>query len=199
MAKVAKPEGWQEDVEAFIREGKNFKVTNEALVEKHGERGRIGGTAYGRYKNKINPAEDRDAGLEAGKERRERQEKVTKRPTWNRQKQKAADESKLAELINKGLYNGVFPFCKSQQLKQEDVDDINLGGAIVGSVLYFFPDINLDHPLIILTTRGILFYLRFRQVCSTIKEKVTETAEAGKEILSGIKAEWKGVDKSGKN
>ncbi|GAH34292.1 unnamed protein product, partial [marine sediment metagenome] len=60
-------------------------------------------------------------------------------------------------------------------------------------------DINLDHPLIILTTRGILFYLRFRQVCSTIKEKVMETAEAGKEILSGIKPEWKGVDKSGKN
>jgi hypothetical protein len=61
-----------------------------------------------------------------------------------------------------------------------------MGGAIVGSVLYFFPDVNLDHPMIVLATRGILFYLKFRQVCSTITEKVEEI----KDKLSGLKPEW---------
>ena len=172
----------------LIRENKGLKETNETLTKE--SKGSISSAAFYRLKQSVNPTKNMGAALEGGKikrvEREERQKVEKRKLKWNTQKQKQADESNLAKLINKGIYHGTFPLCRSKQLKETDVQEINMGGAVVASVLYFFPDINLDHPLIVLTTRGILFYLKFRQVCSTITEKVEEV----KDKLSGLKPGW---------
>ena len=173
----------------WIKEGKKYKEC-KILAEAEGIKQDFHNSFYS-WSQKINPTAKVDEALEKSAMRREEREdkkKTTQRKAkWSPQKQKAADDSKLAELINTGLYHGVFPFCKSKELKVEDVKEINLGGAVVGSVLYFFPDINLDHPLIVLATRGILFYIRFRTICSRIAEKVAGV----KEKLAGVKEEWK--------
>ena len=177
-----------ERVEELIRENKTLKETNETIGKESG--GHISSAAFYRKKQSFNPTKNMGAALEGGKirrvERDEREKTEKRKLKWSTQKQKAADESNLAKLINKGLYHGTFPLCKSKELKETDVQEINMGGAIVGSILYFFPDVNLDHPLVVLATRGILFYLKFRQICSTITEKVEEI----KDKLSGLKPGW---------
>ena len=176
-------------VEELIREGKNYKETKETLEKESGDT--LAGATYYRLKETIYPKDKVDAALDTAREKREKREggkqEKQRRAKWSTGKQKNADESKLAELINTGMYHGVLPFCKNKALKVEDVKEVNLGGAVVSSILYYFPDVNLDHPLIVLATRGILFYIRFRQVCSTINEKIEEV----KQTLSGIKPEWK--------
>jgi hypothetical protein len=178
----------KERVLELIRENKTLKETNETITKESEDS--ISSAAFYRLKQSLNPTKNMGAALEKGKikrvERVEKQKTEKRKLKWSTQKQKQADESNLAKLINKGLYHGTFPLCKSKQLKEEDVQEINMGGAIVGSILYFFPDVNLDHPLIVLATRGILFYLKFRQICSTITEKV----EAVKDKLSGLKSNW---------
>ena len=172
----------------LIRENKTLKETNEILEKESGSG--ISSAAFYRHKQSVNPTKNMGAALEEGKikrvEREDRQKTEKRKLKWNTQKQRQADESNLAKLINKGIYHGTFPLCKSKQLKETDVAEINLGGAIVGSVLYFFPDVNLDHPVIVLATRGILFYLKFRQVCSVMAQKVEEV----KDKLSGLKPGW---------
>jgi hypothetical protein len=178
----------KERVEELIRENKTLKETNETLKTETGDE--VSNATFYRLKQSQNPTQNMGRALEGGRikrvERVEKQKTEKRKLKWSSQKQKQADESNLAKLINKGLYHGTFPLCKSKQLKEEDVQEINMGGAIVGSVLYFFPDINLDHPLIVLATRGILFYLKFRQICSVLNQKIEEV----KDKLSGLKPGW---------
>ena len=177
----------------LIREGKNYSETNKELQEKESDS--IAGSTYYRLKESIFPEQKMDKALEGAREKRVeregRREKEKRKITWNSKKQKEADESKLAELINQAVYHGTFKFCRSKELKIEDVNEINLGGGIVASVMYFLPDVNLDHPAIVLATRGILFYLRFKAICSTIKEKTDETGRRAKDLISGVKDSWK--------
>ena len=184
----------KERVLELIREGKNYSETNTELQKERSDT--IAGSTYYKLKESVFPSEKMDKALELSGEKRVeregRREKDKRKVAWSSKKQKDADESKLAELINTGLYHGVFPLCKSQELRIEDVKEINLGGAVVGSVLYFFPDINLDHPLIVLTTRAVLFYIRFRTICNKITEKVEEfKGKIPTRSLGGIKPEWK--------
>ena len=182
----------KERVLELIREGKNYLETNKELQEK--ENDSIAGSTYYRLKESIFPEDKMDKALEGAREKRVeregRREKDKRKITWNSKKQKDADESKLAELINQAVYHGTFKFCRNKELKIEDVNEINLGGGIVASIMYMLPDVNLDHPLIVLATRGILFYLRFRTICSTVAEKVDGMKVRASEVLSGIKGEW---------
>jgi hypothetical protein len=178
----------------WIREGKKYKECKDLAVAE-GIKTDFHNSFY-KWQQKVNPTEKVDEALGKSAERRaEREDKKKtqqRKAHWSPQKQKSADDSKLAELINTGIYHGVFPFCKSQELKVEDVKEINLGGAVVGSVLYFFPDINLDHPLIVLTTRGILFYIRFRTICSQIREKVEDIkGHIPTKNTGGVKEDWR--------
>lgn len=191
-----KPEGWEDHVEGCIREGLNFKATNESLVEKLGEKALISGAAYQRHKKKITGGKEVDKNLEAIGEKvkgAKAEAKEQPRPAWNKAKQNAADTSKLAELLNKGIYSGIMPFCASKELKPSDVQEINPGGAIVGVIQWGFPGINLEHPVVILLTRGIMFYLKFKQICRLVKEKmaggegIKETIGA---VKGGIKPGW---------
>jgi hypothetical protein len=118
-----------ERVEELIRENKTLKETNETLGKESG--GHISSAAFYRKKQSFNPTKNMGAALEEGKIRRvervEKQKTEKRKLKWSSQKQKQADESNLAKLINKGLYHGTFPLCKSQQLKEEDVQEINMG------------------------------------------------------------------------
>jgi hypothetical protein len=178
----------KERVLELIRENKGLKETNETLKKESEDS--ISSAAFYRLKQSLNPTKNMGEALEGGRikrvERVEKQKTEKRKLKWSSQKQKQADESNLAKLINKGLYHGTFPLCKSKQLKEEDVQEINMGGAIVGSVLYFFPDVDLNHPIVVLATRGILFYLKFRQICSVLNQKIEEV----KTKLSGIKPGW---------
>ena len=169
----------KERIVELIRENKSLKETNETLAKESEDS--ISSAAFYRLKQSLNPTIKMGEALEGGRlkraERVEKQKTEKRKLKWSPQAQKRADESNLAKLINKGIYHGSFPLCKNKQLKETDVQEINLGGAIVGSVLYFFPDVNLDHPLIVLATRGILFYLKFRQICSAMNQKVAEVKD----------------------
>ena len=175
----------------LIREGKTYKEASDSM-QKEGEK--LAGSVYYSAKQSVFPSEKMDAALEKTGERREEREvekkKVQRRAKWSTQKQKAADESNLAKLINKAVFHGTLPFCKTRALKEEDVQDINVGGAAVANILYFFPDVNLDHPAIVLTTRIILFYIKFRAICSVVKQKMDELKAKVVGGDSGIKEEW---------
>ena len=181
----------KERVMDLIKDGKSYKETLDVLQKERSDT--IAGSTFYKLKQETYPSEKMDAALEESGEKRQKraeEDKTAKRRVdWTPAKQKGADTSKLAELINKGVYAGTFPFCKNKSLKEEDVQSINIGGAVVSNILYFFPYVNLDHPAIVLVTRGILFYLRFKQICTEIKEKVNDVyAKLG---LSGVKPEWK--------
>jgi len=182
----------KERVLELIREGKNYSETNKELQEKESDS--IAGSTYYRLKESVFPQEKMEQALEGAREKRvekqEREKKDRRRIVWNSKKQKEADESKLAELINQAVYHGTFKFCRNKELKIEDVNEINLGGGIVASVMYFLPNIDLNHPAIVLTTRAILFYIRFKTICSSVREKLGEVESAVKDKLSGVKPGW---------
>jgi hypothetical protein len=171
-----KPDGWDESLKDLIATGKNFAACDKELKEMYGEEGKVAKATYQRHKKDLTGGPEADNALKAlGEIRAEEKAPKKKLPAWNKGKQKAADESRLATLINKGMYHGLYPFCKNKELKEEDVQEVNLGGGVVGAVQYYVPDLNLDHPIIILLTRGIMLYLAFKRICgkiADIKEKI---------------------------
>jgi len=191
--KKPKNEKWKERALELIREGKSYQSTNEQLLLEH-EQG-IGGSTYRRFKQEIFPEKKMDAALDRAHEKRIEQKKGEKGKLrankWSVKKQQEADKSQLAQLINQAVYHGTFKFCRSKELRIEDVNEINLGGGLVATVMYFLPDINLDHPAIVLTTRAILFYIKFKTICTSVREKLGEVEDKTKDVLSGIKEGWK--------
>ena len=189
----SKPDNWEQSLNNLIVSGKGFKATNDALREEFGEEGIVAPSTFKRHKAKATGPADADAKLgEIGDRIKGEKPKAPPRPAWSKQKQTAADTSQLAKIINKGMFAGLLPLCKNKNLTEADVQEVNLGGAIVGTVTYLVPGANLDHPLIILATRGIILYLKFKAICAKvddIKSKIDETIGAIKE--GGIKAGWK--------
>jgi hypothetical protein len=188
-----KPEGWEDVLKDYINEGKNFKTANADLIALFGEGHGVGGSTYRKYRKEMTGGPDVDSKLGEIKEvldKEKPQKKTPPRPAWTKQKQNAADTSKLALIINKGMYHGLFPFCTNKALTEEDVQEVNLGGAVVGTVGYFFPDINMEHPLILLATRGIILYLKFKAICSKIVEIKDKLSHIGGEQVGDIKQDW---------
>jgi len=70
-----------------------------------------------------------------------------------------------------GIYQGMMPFCESKQLREEHVQEINPGGAIVANINYYFPETKLDHPLVLLGVRMVILYVKFKSVCSNLRLK----------------------------
>jgi hypothetical protein len=187
-----KPESWDTALDNKINEGKNFKVTNAELKQEFGEEGTVGGSTYRKHRDKLTGGPDVDNKLgEIGEAVKEKsQKKAAPRPAWTKQKQTAADTSKLAQIINKGMYHGLMPFCKNKALTEEEVQAVNFGGAVVGTVGYFFPGVNMEHPLILLATRGIILYLKFKAICSKIVEIKDKLTNIGGEQVGDVKQDW---------
>ena len=184
----------KERVLTHIKSGKNYSQTKE-MLEKEGVDYPALKTSFYKWKESIFPSQKRDVALEiAGEKRREREDKKDKHKKlmdWTPAKQKKADESKLAELVNRGVF-AVVP-CPSGELKFEHVQEINLGGAVVGTIQYYFPDFNLDHPAVVLGVRVVILVIRVKALCYTIKEKIKGIKEGivGKGGEDGVKSEWK--------
>jgi hypothetical protein len=192
----AKPDGWDQSLKDMIATGKNWKACNKELIALYGEEGKLGNSTFQRHKKDLTGGPEVDQGLKALGERKQGEKSQKKKlPAWNKGKQKVADETKLAQLINKGMYHSLFPFCKNKELKEADVQEVNLGGGVVGAVQYYVPDLNLDHPIIILLTRGIMLYLTFKRICgkiAVIKEKITNI---GGGVSGGVKPEFVAEEK----
>ena len=182
----------KERVLTHIKSGKNYSQTKE-MLEKEGIDYPALKTSFYKWRESIFPSQKRDVALEiSGEKRRDREEKSKKTKKvmdWTPAKQKKADESKLGELINRGLFS-VIP-CPSGELRFEDVQQVNLGGAIIGTVQFYFPDFQLDHPIVILVVRGVILVIKVKALCYAIKKKVKEVKES---VIGGgdaIKPEWK--------
>jgi hypothetical protein len=192
-----KPDGWEQGLKDKIAEGKNWKLCDKELRELYGEEGKVASPTFQRHKKALTGGKEVDNDLKALgdiKRGEKPEKKKAQRPPWNKGKQNAADSSKLAILINKGMYSGLYPFCPNKKLTEADVQDINLGGAVVGTVQYMLPDVNLEHPIILLATRGIMLYLTFKRICGKIGQIKEKLAHVGGDE-SGIAGAWKGEAK----
>ena len=188
----AKPDGWEDALKDMVVSGKGFKVCNEELKELFGDEGGVAPSTFKRHKkNAMGAAETEERLSEIGERVKGEKPEKTKpqRPAWTKQKQTAADTSKLAVIINKGLFAGLMPICKNKALTEKEVQDVNLGGAIVGTVQYMVPGVNLEHPLVLLATRGIILYLKFKAICSKVEEMKGKIEDALTGLKPGIKTE----------
>lgn len=166
-----KPEGWEEAIDDLIRAKFNYADCNTALKKKFGDVGAIGGDVYRARKEIIDGGAKADEKLgELHEQKRVKTSKPKPAPVWTKQKQQAADSSKLAEIINMGLYQGMMPFCATQQLEQKHVAEVNPGGAVVASINYYFPEAKLDHPLVTLGIRVVIMYIKFKSVCGKLQK-----------------------------
>jgi hypothetical protein len=165
-----RPEGWEQTVKDLITANFDYRNTNLALKKKFGDIGLIGGSAYRELKASLMGGAKVDEKLDdlAAQKQVKKPKKLS---VWDKKKQTQADSSQLAHIINSGVYQGMMPFCASQNLKEEQVQEINPGGAIVANINYYFPESKLEHPLVMLGIRIVILYLKFKSVCSVIKEK----------------------------
>lgn len=182
----AKPDGWDQSLKDMIASGKNFKTCNTELKSIYGaEEGKLGSSTFSRYKKDLTGGAEVDNDLKALKDIKSEEKPPKKKlPPWSKQKQAAADSSKLATVLNTAMYHGLLPVCKNKQLKEKDVQEVNFGGAVVGTVGYLFPQLNMEHPLILLATRGIILYLKFKVICGKIEDMKAKVSET----IGGIKA-----------
>jgi hypothetical protein len=164
-----KPKEWLETVNDLIRANFDYQSTNLALKKKFGDAGAIGGDVYRHFKEKITGGAKVDEKID-DLGARTRPTKKKSLPAWSQGKQKAADGSKLAQIVNMGIYQGMMPFCENKELKEEHVQEINPGGAIVANINYYFPEQKLDHPLVLLGIRVVILYIKFKSVCSGIRK-----------------------------
>ena len=177
--RVDRPEGWGEMLDDLIRSRLNYENTNAALKKEFGDIGAVGGDDYRVRKKELTGGPEVDKKLDdLGKQKRPKKSK--KPPVWSKQKQQQADTSKLAQIINMGIYQGMSPFCKNQQLKEEHVQEVNPGGAIVANIGYYFPESQLEHPLVMLGIRAVILYIKFKSVCGRIKEAKGDILHIGK-------------------
>jgi len=170
--RMKKPEGWREDLENFIREGGNYKEVSEKLKEKYGEEGEVSAASFSNTKKKLFPEEEREEALANEAERRKATKKKIKAVKWTAQKQAVGDKSQLASVLNQVIYYAVPCPNKADNLKIEDIQEINVGGGIVNVITYSFPNLNLNHPVLILVLRVGLLIVKVKQLCYTVRQKV---------------------------
>jgi hypothetical protein len=193
---IPKPEGWEETLDDLIRAKFSYEDANNALKKKYGDEGTLGGDIYREHKTKLFGGDKVDEKLDnLGTQKRIKKPKL--KPPWTKQKQSAADSSKLAQIINMGFYQGMLPFCANHELKEEHVQEINPGGAIIANITYYFPESKLEHPLVMLGIRVIILYIKFKSVCGRIQKTVgRENSESGSAtggLKPGMKTERRRV------
>jgi hypothetical protein len=94
------------------------------------------------------------------------------RRVWTTGDQHNADSLELSKLGNKALFYLFQPFCASKKLTEQDLQDINITGGVLGVLLFYMPTLNLGHPLITLISRIFLFVVRFKQVCVKVMDNI---------------------------
>jgi len=184
-------EEWKSTLDDLIRANFDYRDTNIALKKKYGDANAVSGEKYRERKDKITGGAKVDEKIDDLGERK-RVKKPKKPPVWTKQKQTQADASTLAKIINMGVYQGILPFCENHELKEEHVQEINPGGAIVANINYFFPESKLEHPLVMLGIRAVILYIKFKSVCGRIKkakDNVVTLGKGGSGLKPGIKTD----------
>jgi len=167
----AKPEGLMDDCKAAVKEGKTFKEVTEELQEKYGKKeGKIGVSTYGKLKKLAFPEGKLTDVVDEIQEGRRDKKARKALPQWSPQKQAAGDKSQLAKVLNEVLFFAI-P-CKSGELKLEHVQEINVGGGVVNTIQYAFPNIDLSNPILVLALRVGLLIVKVKKLCSDIKGKI---------------------------
>lgn len=118
------------------------------------------------------------------KEHKETKNRDKPKRKWSTQESKKADESQLAQVINEGICTLLpCPAGKQDKVKVEEWNveckKINLGGSIVGMIMYVFPSISLSHPVIIFISRLVIFVVTFYRKCMCIYNKTKEILHGG--------------------
>lgn len=169
---MEKPDGWNDTLDDLIRANFTYGDANIALKKKYGDdEGTLSGATYRERKSVLLGGDKVDEKIDdlGGKKRAA---KPKKNPLWTKQKQTQADNSQLAHIINMGLYQGMLPMCANHELKEEDVQEVNPGGAVVANISYYFPESKLEHPLVMLAIRIVIMYIKFKSVCGRIEKGV---------------------------
>jgi len=162
-----------------IRAGKNYSEIKN-LLEKDGIPYPALKTSFYKWKQELFPEEARQNALAAMKDKDKGKDKRTTL-LWNSKRQKEADESVFADVVNEAVF--YFVPCPQKRLTLEEVKKINIGGGIIGIVTYY-TNINLNHPIIVFITRAILLLLKIRAMCFKIYEKAERLNH--REAMSGI-------------
>lgn len=165
-----KDDTYEELSKRLIGAGKSFRETNDELKSKF-DKG-ISGKQFGDMRDKLLPDHKLSKAITDKKLKKEREEKKKEERKWTEANQKTADDTKIAVLINRGLFY-IIP-CPTKQLKEDELQKINLGGAIIATFQYYFPNLNLNHPVIVLSMRLILLFVAIKRLCFTLKEKIKE-------------------------
>lgn len=193
---MTRPIGWIDMLDDLINSNKTYEDVNKALKKQFGdENGTLSGVDYRKRKAELVGGAGVDEGLEGLRERKQVKKEPKPKPNWSKQKQTVADSSKLASIINMGIYQGAFPFCANKELKQEHIQEINPGGAVVATLNYYFPEAKLEHPLVTLGIRVVILYIKFKSVCSKVKETKDKTLSFGASkdgLKPGMKTERRG-------
>jgi hypothetical protein len=192
MAEVTRPEGWAETVDDLIRAKFNYDNTNSGLKKKYGDEGAISGDEYRKRKTLLTGGDKVDEKLDDLGARKQASKKKPL-PAWSSGKQKAADGSKLAQIVNMGIFQGMLPFCENKELKEEHVQEINPGGAIVANINYYFPEQKLDHPLVLLGIRVVILYIKFKSICGGIRKGKAPQQPTGQQmgLKPGLKTDMR--------
>ena len=173
----------KERIQECIREGLDFKKTKEKLAKEGITKDFH--SSFFRMRNELQPEDARRNALQTMHDKKEEGKKKSLLPTpssWNKKKQAEADNSVFVQAINEGLF--YFIPCPQKSLSIEQVKEINLGGGIVGLVMYY-TSINLNHPIIVFVTRVIVLVLKVRKMCYLMQEKIEELKAAAKGKLPG--------------
>jgi hypothetical protein len=181
-----KPKGWKETLDDLIRANFTYEDSNMALKKKYGDEGTLGGLDYRERKNELTGGEKADEKIDELGTRKRGKQQPKPAPAWSKGKQQTADTSQLAKIINMGVYQGLMPMCANKELKEEDVQAVNPGGAVVATISYYFPEQKMDHPIVILGIRVVILYIKFKSVCSRVQKTVENITHIG--TTKGMKA-----------
>jgi hypothetical protein len=160
-------------VEECIRQGLDFSETRKELKKRNINYPNLA-KIFNTWKQEIFPEDARTEAISSLKDKRKAKDEkgildVLSPRAWSKQKQKEADESPLAEVLNEAVFQLV-P-CPNKGLKIEDVKQINVGGSVIGLII-FYTNINLNHPILIFTLRTIMLVVKIRAKCYEIQEKM---------------------------
>lgn len=158
-------------VEECIRAGMDYSKTKKELKSRGIFYPNLAKTFY-QWQQAIFPEDARSDALHTLSEKKKDKNKsslLSPHGSWTKVKQKEADESAFAQVLNDAIFY-LMP-CPQKGLTVEMVREINLGGGVVGIVSYY-TNVNLNHPVIIVVTRTILLVIKVKAVCYTIQQKV---------------------------
>lgn len=162
-------------VEECIRGGLDFTKTKKELKSRGIHYPNLAKTFY-TWQQAIFPEDQRQNALSSLSEKRRAKEgkslsSMISPKSWSKQKQKEVDESVIADVINEAVFH--FIPCPHKGLKVEDVKKINVGGSVMGLVVYY-TDINLNHPIVIFVLRAIMLVIKVRALCYVVQKKIEE-------------------------